>query len=140
MERTPEQIYSLAKAQKMIMWCLLANFALNGLTMSLEPLGNTSAFNGPYGLAMTLSMIVVGLALLLVVLFVAPYYVYRLARELGYPLPFLWAPFVLVPLISLLLLIILSSNATKVLRAQGYKVGLMGANLKTIPMRATSEE
>ncbi|SEK50202.1 hypothetical protein SAMN05428989_0234 [Pseudoxanthomonas sp. GM95] len=55
--------------------------------------------------------------------------IYRLSRGLGYPL---WwriglLVLMLIPLVGLLILVMLSSRATKRLRAAGYRVGLLGA-------------
>ena len=54
----------------------------------------------------------------------------RLASGLGYSVGsrILLMVLMLIPLINLITLLVLNSSATKILRAGGYKVGLMGAS------------
>ena len=139
MERTPDQLYALAKAQKMILWCLVANLGINAFSAALGPMGNSPVFEGSLGFLFVMAILAVLLLFVVVILIAAPYYTYRVAKELGSRVPLLWAPLMLIPLINLVVLLVLSSRATKVLRAHGYKVGLMGADLKAIPV-ALSEE
>lgn len=140
MDRSPEQIYALAKAQKMILWCVLANIALNALSASLQVVVDGPAFDGPFRFVFVFTLIASFLILAMGLLFAAPYYTYRIAKELGSPVPWLWAPFVLIPLINLLVLIVLSSRATKILREHGHKVGLMGADLKALRVAPIEEK
>lgn len=105
----PTDTLDIAKAQKGVLYCVLANIVL----LFFPPL----------------------------VLFVIPfqlYFVYRLATALRLDYPLLWAIGMFFPIISLILLLILSQKATAAIRAAGFHVGLMGANLKDIPGGDTS--
>jgi hypothetical protein len=86
---------------------------------------------GPNPAAALLPM--AGLLGLLVVLVLQLLYVYRLAAALEVGLPILWVlGVVLLSCIGLVLLLILSSKATKELRKAGFRVGLLGGNPKEI--------
>ena len=62
-------------------------------------------------------------------------YVYRLAAALGHTAIVWVLGVVFLSCIGLLLLLILSSKATKELRNAGFKVGLLGANPKDIEQK-----
>jgi len=63
-------------------------------------------------------------------------YVYRLASSLETGIPILWVLGILcLSCIGLLLLLVLSSKATKQLREAGFKVGLLGGNPKDVERR-----
>lgn len=98
-----DRLFSIAKAQKGILWCILAN--LVGLVI-------------PF--------------LFLVVLPFQLYYIYKLAESLECGPPILWCIGMFIPLVSLILLLILSQKATTRLKDSGCKVGLMGANLDEV--------
>jgi hypothetical protein len=102
----PERILKIAKAQKSILWCILCN-----LICLFIPL------------------------FYLIVIPVQIYFVYQLAAALEVGVPILWAAGMLVPLLSLILLLILSQRATNEIRNAGFNVGLMGANLREIEER-----
>jgi hypothetical protein len=53
-------------------------------------------------------------------------YVYRLTTALGSSAPWAWVIGMFIPLLSLILLVVLSTNATGWLRRQGLAVGLLG--------------
>jgi len=57
--------------------------------------------------------------------------IYRLTGALDYSsgMRILFVVLMFVPLVSLLVLLILIERATKILRAAGYKVGLLGARV-----------
>jgi len=102
------QTLNIAKAQKGILWCILANFLCYFI---------------PFGF--------------LIVLPFQIYYIYKLAQELECNTPILWCIGMLIPLFSLILLFILSQKATGHLQREGFKIGLMGANLDKV--RAKTE-
>jgi hypothetical protein len=63
-------------------------------------------------------------------------YVYRLASSLEKGIPILWVLGILfLSCIGLILLLVLSSKATKQLREAGFKVGLLGGNPKDVERR-----
>ena len=84
---------------------------------------------------MALVSIVSLIGLLAVVIFQV-IYVYRLASSLETGIPILWVLGILcLSCIGLLLLLVLSSKATKQLREAGFKVGLLGAIPKDVEHR-----
>ena len=61
--------------------------------------------------------------------------VYRLAVGLNSGLPALWAIGVFIPnVLGVIVLLVISSRATKMLQTAGVKVGLMGASLAETPL------
>ncbi len=108
-----EETLRIAKAQKGILWCILASLIC--------------IFFLRFGL--------------LILLPIQIYYVYKLASSLRAGLPALWVLGMLVPLLSLILLMVLSSRATGAIRTSGFRVGLMGAKIREITdkMRFTTE-
>jgi len=98
-----DETLQIAKAQKGVIWCILGN----------------------------LICILVPFAFLVALPF-QMYYIYRLASSLRAGLPVLWLLGMFVPLLSLILLLILSSRSTAAIRAAGFRVGLMGAKIREI--------
>ena len=58
------------------------------------------------------------------------YYAYRTAEALGGKSPALWAIAMFVPCINILSLLALSAESTRVCRAHGIKVGLLGPEMR----------
>ena len=58
--------------------------------------------------------------------------VYRLAQAMEKPAAFLWVIAMFVPCVSLICLLVLSSQANQWLSARGVKVGLLGPNPRTL--------
>ena len=98
-DETSEQVIRVGKQQRAIMWLILA-----AILTFLVPLA---------GLITGIIMIV---------------FVYRFASAMKWPVAWLWAILSFLPLINLLILVTLNGRATKLLRANGIRVGLMGAN------------
>ncbi|MHC4993708.1 MAG: hypothetical protein ACYTGQ_01520 [Planctomycetota bacterium] len=103
MNTEPSQLLNIAKAQKGILWCILAQ-----LLCFFYPI-----------------------AFLIVVPFQI-YYVYKLAQGLENGPPLLWCIGMFIPIASLLLLLILSQQTTGRLQKAGFRVGLMGADLAEV--------
>lgn len=61
-------------------------------------------------------------------LYIMIFFVYGLAKAEKKSLPGLWTFAILIPLVNIFCLLTLIQNATKILRAKGVRVGLMGAN------------
>ena len=104
-------IERVATGQKLVIWAILVNITATALQVAVNPL---------FGL------------LGLVALVMSVFGVIKLSSGLGSAL---WARLIYVllmilPLVNLITLLILNGRATKVLRANGYKVGLMGASKK----------
>ena len=90
-------------------------------------LGIQILFSIWYALADSLA-ILVG-PMLLVTVFALAYYAYETARALGSTSALLWAAAMLIPCVNLLTLLMLSSRANEVCRANGIRVGLFGPEL-----------
>lgn len=60
------------------------------------------------------------------------YFTIKLILSLRQQLAALWIIGIFIPLLNLILLLILISKSTKVIRKQGFRVGLVGANIKEI--------
>ena len=105
------QLLGIAKAQKAILWCILANLAC----------------------------VLIPFAFIIVLPFQL-YYIYKLARGLECGPPILWCLGMFIPLVCLILLLILSQKATGRLQAAGFKVGFMGANLKEVRAKSVLVE
>jgi hypothetical protein len=113
-----ESLLRVAKAQKGVTWCILVLLLLYGGSLAGMSSGIPAA-----------SILMLGV---LVVLPFQLIYVYRLASALEMGVPLLWVVGMFLSCIGLILLLILSTKATKALREAGFKVGLMGANLAEI--------
>ena len=96
---TPEEILEVAKRQKMILWMILASLA---------------AFFFPP------AMIVVNL--------IQIYFIFKLAQAVRSPSAWIYIVLSCLPLISLIALLYINGKATKVLKENEIKVGLMGAD------------
>jgi len=68
----------------------------------------------------------------LIISIIIIFFVYELAKAEKKKTPGLWAFAMLIPLVKLICLLILIQDATKILRAKGLKIGLMGANKKDL--------
>ena len=97
------QLLNIARAQKGILWCILATFVALAIPIAF-----------------------------LIILPFQIYYTYKLAQSLECGPPILWCIVMFVPLLSLIFLLILSQKATGRLKDAGFKVGLMGANIDEV--------
>jgi len=111
MDFTMTETLAIAKGQKGILWCILANILLFVLIVLLGP---------------TMRLLFLGIIPLQL------YFIYKLASALKSGAPVLWMIGMFFPLISLILLLILTDRATKAIRAAGFRVGLMGATISDI--------
>ena len=136
MESESPDVYQVAKYQKYILYCFLANILLNILYYwsSFAMPAEIDAEN-PSHVALMMghgAVMIVQVVILVVTMILT----FRLAKALKSAYPILWSLGLLlgfvIPLISLLLLVILIVKASNVIKAAGYKVGIMGANLKEI--------
>ena len=106
----------MAKGQKMIIGSILLYFAVMGAEFMLPD--RMAVAIGYFFLVAVLAIL--GLSLVGVL---------RLARGLGIPVPFriLLGVMIFAPLLNIVILAVLSSRATKMLRRAGYRVGFFGA-------------
>lgn len=105
-----DQIQAVAKAQRMLLLCVLASIIGNIIMSS----------NG-----------VVGLAMLPVMLGIAGFSiwsVYKLCKALERN-PIIWILAMFIPFVNFICLVALSSSATAFLKSHGIKVGLLGAKI-----------
>jgi len=104
-------VLGIAKAQKGVIWCVVASIVL---WIGAALFGRT-------------------VQLVYLVLFVAElYFVYKLVKALKGELVFLWMIGMIVPLLNIILLLVLSHRASTAIRAEEFKVGLMGADVQEI--------
>ena len=129
------RLLKIAKAQRGVNMGILLLFLCYALIIFGGVLGGAAASGStggaPAGAMAILPLIaVVGL---LAVSLLQILYVYRLASALEVGLPILWVlGVVFLSCIGVILLLILSSKATKQIKAGGFKVGLLGGNPKEI--------
>ena len=107
-EKRSSSLDDVASGQKLVIYAILLYFLAAALRAAVGP---------------------IALLALLVCLGMSWTGIYKIARGLDYPV---WGRIVLlvlmlVPLVSLLVLVMLSSRATSRLRQAGYSVGLLGA-------------
>ena len=57
---------------------------------------------------------------------------YQLMRELGSPVPWLWAIALFVPCVNIITLLVVSARATSWCKERGIKVGLLGPTKESI--------
>jgi hypothetical protein len=107
------EVIAVAKAQKQILWLILANIGAMIVAMAAKPTGGAVAG-------------IIGNVLALVVVVFIAVTVYRLAGALKLT-AWVYVILMFIPCISLLTLLHLNSKATAHLRANGIRVGLMGA-------------
>jgi hypothetical protein len=115
-----EQVLAIAKAQKGVIWCILASLACYAFVFA------SMATQLPAAMIFAMVMVFGALAFQIV-------FVYRLAAALEAGPPLLWVLGILLcSWIGLILMLILSSRATAAIRKAGFRVGLMGADLNEI--------
>ncbi len=115
---------SLARAQKWVLWGVLANLATVGLAVATQSLSAASSSSAPSAPVLLLTLIRLLIALGVAVA------VWNLAHTLRYK--FSWVPALLsfFPCLGLVVLLVLNARATEKLQAGGYQVGLLGAKSK----------
>lgn len=106
---------ALAKAQKLVLWAMLASVATVLMALAVQ--------------SYPTAVILITLVRLLLSLFMA-YAVFGLARALKIKWAWLAAILAFLPLIGLVVLLSFNGKATTKLREAGYAVGLMGAKKK----------
>jgi 4-amino-4-deoxy-L-arabinose transferase-like glycosyltransferase len=111
-EYSGRQAAEIGRLHRWLLWLVLANLAANVATM-LSPLG---------------------LLLAIPVAIPSFYIVYKLAHALRRDPAWLWSAALIVPIVSLIILLILNSQATAVLKKKGVPVGLMGASGRDLDM------
>ena len=126
-----ERLLKIAKAQRGVNIGILLIFLCYALILFggfITPVGTGGAPSTAIAIVPLVAMVT-----LLGVMIFQIIYVYRLAAALQSGLPILWVLGVFfLSCIGLILLLVLSSKATKEIKAGGFKVGLLGGNPKEI--------
>jgi hypothetical protein len=126
-----ERLLKIAKAQRGVNIGILLIFLCYALII-FGGVITPATTSGVPGAAFAIVPLAAMVALLGVMIFQI-IYVYRLAAALQSGLPILWVLGVFfLSCIGLILLLVLSSKATKEIKAGGFKVGLLGGNPKEI--------
>lgn len=109
-EFSKDQLRQIAKSQNLLMWALLAGLAAFFIA------------HIPF----------LGLPLVIIVVVFEIYALYQLGTALRLPLVWLMCVGMLIPCVSLLILVLVSGRASKILKAAGVRVGFMGGRAEDI--------
>ena len=101
---TNADVVTIATRQKRLVWLILASLTIVPIVASFAP-----------GALVLAGLVNIAL-------------VYDLAKALKCGDPRTWCIGMLIPIISLILMLVLSAKATKAIRDKGVKVGLLGAS------------
>lgn len=117
-----EQLRTVAKNQKTVLYALLANIIINVAAMAL-----------PKGEGAGMANLAIGVLALAVAVF-SIYAMYQLATSLGKSpvLGVVLALCMCIPCLSLIVLLVVNGQATSMLQKHGVKVSLMGADPNSI--------
>ena len=130
MKYTLAEVLAIAKGQRAVLWCILGNivcflfFMAIGAVLPEEIAGFVVL---PFFLGF-IALVIAQIA-----------FIYRLSCALRKGIPVLWTIGVLIPVLSLVIMLVLSSEATRAIRAEGFKVGLMGADTDEIEARLATQ-
>ncbi len=123
------RLLKIAKGQRGVNMAILLTFAGYAVLMFGEFMASAA---GARALSSASVVPLIGLVGILAAIVLQVLYVYRLASSLDH-IAILWVlGVVFLSCIGLILLLVLSSQATKELRRAGFKVGLLGGNPKEI--------
>lgn len=134
-----DDLSEVARWQKYISWLILIQIADFFLLIGVAVFGTSSAQPGGAS-----DLVSTGLVLLLyvgslVAAVLCVYSAYKLASALRMSAAIVCAVAMLIPLLALIMLVVLSSNATQLLQRNGIRVGLMGASQEDV-RRACAEQ
>lgn len=107
---TKPELRHIAKSQNLLMWSVLAGFAAFFIA------------HIPF----------LGLVIVLGIVAFQIYALYTLGSALRLPVVWLMCVGMFIPCVSLIILVLVSARASKVLKAAGVRVGLMGGNADDI--------
>ena len=124
---SPREVLRVAKAHRAALWCMLGIILLSVFNGAFSSLAPRDMSQGGALVAMVVHSGVFFCSLGLLVAMCI--FVYRLAGGLGSKVAVLWSIGMIMPCLNLLFLLGLSVRATRVLRAHGARVGLMGADI-----------
>jgi hypothetical protein len=129
---TREDVRAVAKFQKGILVCILIQiiFAIGHAVISFQNVNNGEKPKPPVAAQATDALLLLGL---LVTGVVGSVFVFLLAiKVFSTGAGVLLGILTLVPCLGLIMLLFINSKATSILRQNGLKVGLLGANLSKI--------
>ena len=112
---TPEELSVISRAQKNVLRLLLLSILVVVVLFLPVPL-EVAQLVGP---AVVVACLLIGL--------IGAVFIYRLARAIQDPVPWLYVLCAFIPCMNILALLILNLRATAALRAAGIEVGMMGA-------------
>lgn len=118
---TPQELLRVARAQKGALACTLLGMF-------------------PHAFLWMEELALIGLGLVAVLIPAALAITYRLATTLRMPAPKLYPITMFLPFVSLLVLYLLTDEASKALRSHGFRVGLMEADTSAIEAVVRSKE
>jgi hypothetical protein len=119
-----EDLRAVAWSQKAVMLCILAYLATLPASFALSALPDEIQFGARIGQVMFLLIIGITSAVFVFMMALKVY-----TTGVGVVLGLL----TLIPCIGLIVLVIINSKATSILRANGVRVGLLGAEMSDLP-------
>jgi hypothetical protein len=112
---TPDQLREIARSQNLLMWSILAGILSFFISFALRQ-----------------GVPIIGFLFSLGVIVFEVVALYRLGRSLRMTAPWLYCPLLIIPLVGLITLVIISGRASRVLKAYGVRIGLMGGKISDI--------
>lgn len=116
------EIIKIAKYQRVFIYFFLGIISMSFLS-GFFPIDENNWVSVSINLILLIAKTLMGFSAIIVI--------YCLAKALKKKVPFLYAfPGMFLPLVNLVVMVHLVSGATKVLKARGLKVGIMGCKIK----------
>lgn len=119
-----DDVRSIGKWQRAIILMLVLNIMSIAMALVAQSVARSGGAVG--GVAVVLSQLIT--VARLGIAGVSIYCVYRMAKVLRQSPAVLYAVLMIIPLAGLIVLVVLNSAATRVLRQHGVKVGFLGAD------------
>jgi heme/copper-type cytochrome/quinol oxidase subunit 4 len=121
-----EQLRRVARSQKNVLYCLLANIGLNIVSFAVQRGGDPEA--GPSIATLIVGVFAIG------VIVASIYFVYQLTKSMGQQpaIAVILSLCMCIPCVSLIVLLVVNQQATGLLQKNGVKVSLMGADPNSI--------
>jgi len=141
--------YKIAKNQRRLLFVILCSivlyialFVLASMNSTSSEDGTTIRVNDGNGMVLGIAFLTIGLCfIVLAVLWISTLIYLLIALRTPVLLIILVVIGAFLPVISLLVLLIVSSRATSALKSAGYKVGLIGVSRATLAqLKALSEQ
>jgi hypothetical protein len=127
-----EDVRKVAVAQKAILTCILIQIG----SILIVIVGLASAGNGGEKSAVLPMLVRMAVLVALISGVISALFVFAMAlRVYNTALGILFGIGALMPYVGLIVLLVVNGKATKILQANGYKVGLLGAKLSDVPER-----